>query len=119
MAISVTCRLGPARISDKEAAETVPSELGVGPSQRKSQKLISRSRVTDLRNGGQARVCPGPAVVLGDSRVTNRCQRRMNTAINKLENSSISYWLSQGERNSTKSAMMRLMSETGVAHNVF
>ena len=29
------------------------SELGLGLSQRKIQKLISKSRITDLRNGGQ------------------------------------------------------------------
>jgi hypothetical protein len=33
----------------------VHSELGLGLSQRKIQKLISKSRITDLRNGGQHR----------------------------------------------------------------
>jgi hypothetical protein len=37
----------------KEAAEIVHSELGLGPSQRKIQKLIAKSRIADLRNGGQ------------------------------------------------------------------
>ena len=40
-------------ISDEEAATIVHSELGLGLSQRKIQKLISKSRITDLRNGGQ------------------------------------------------------------------
>jgi len=40
-------------ISEEEAAEIVHSELGLGLSQRKIQKLISKSRITDLRNGGQ------------------------------------------------------------------
>jgi hypothetical protein len=31
----------------------VYSELGLGLSQRKIQKLIAKSRITDLRNGGQ------------------------------------------------------------------
>jgi hypothetical protein len=35
------------------APAIVHSELGVGLSQRKIQKLISKSRITDLRNGGQ------------------------------------------------------------------
>ena len=37
----------------QEAAEIVHSELGLGLSQRKIQKLIAKSRITDLRNGGQ------------------------------------------------------------------
>ncbi len=40
-------------ISEEEAATIVHSELGVGLSRRKIQKLISKSRITDLRNGGQ------------------------------------------------------------------
>ncbi len=40
-------------ISEEEAAEIVHSELGMGLSQRKIQKLIAKSRITDLRNGGQ------------------------------------------------------------------
>jgi DNA transposition AAA+ family ATPase len=40
-------------ISEEEAAAIVHSELGLGLSQRKVQKLISKSRITDLRNGGQ------------------------------------------------------------------
>jgi hypothetical protein len=40
-------------ISDEEAATIVHSELGLGLSQRRIQKLISKSRITDLRNGGQ------------------------------------------------------------------
>jgi hypothetical protein len=40
-------------ISEEEAATIVHSELGLGLSQRKVQKLISKSRITDLRNGGQ------------------------------------------------------------------
>ncbi len=39
-------------ISEEEAATIVRSELGLELSQRKIQKLISKSR-TDLRNGGQ------------------------------------------------------------------
>src|ERR1039458_10696043 len=39
--------------SEEEAASIVHSELGLGLSQRKTQKLISKSRITDLRNGGQ------------------------------------------------------------------
>ena len=40
-------------ISEEKAATIVHSELGLGLSQRKIQKLISKSRITDLRNGGQ------------------------------------------------------------------
>jgi len=40
-------------ISEEEAADIVHSELGLGLSQRKLQKLIAKSRITDLRNGGQ------------------------------------------------------------------
>ena len=40
-------------ISEQEAADIVHSELGLGLPQRKIQKLISKSRITDLRNGGQ------------------------------------------------------------------
>jgi type II secretory pathway predicted ATPase ExeA len=40
-------------ISEEEAAAIVHSELGLGLSQRKIQKLISKSRITDLRHGGQ------------------------------------------------------------------
>jgi hypothetical protein len=40
-------------ISEEEAADIVHSELGLGLSQRKIQKLISKSRITDLRNGGK------------------------------------------------------------------
>jgi hypothetical protein len=40
-------------ISEDEAAAIVHSELGQGLSQRKIQKLIAKSRITDLRNGGQ------------------------------------------------------------------
>ncbi len=40
-------------ISEEEAATIVHSELELGLSQRKVQKLISKSRITDLRNGGQ------------------------------------------------------------------
>jgi hypothetical protein len=40
-------------ISEEEAADIVHSELGLGLSQRKTQKLIAKSRITDLRNGGQ------------------------------------------------------------------
>src|SRR5664280_1569809 len=40
-------------ISEQEAATIVHSELGLGLTQRKIQKLISKSRITDLRNGGQ------------------------------------------------------------------
>ena len=35
------------------AVAIVHSELGLGLSQRKIQRLISKSRITDLRNGGQ------------------------------------------------------------------
>jgi type II secretory pathway predicted ATPase ExeA len=38
-------------ISEEEAATIVHSELGLGLSQRKIQKLISKSRITDLRDG--------------------------------------------------------------------
>ena len=40
-------------ISEEEAANIVHSELGLGLSQRKIQKLIAKSWITDLRNGGQ------------------------------------------------------------------
>ena len=40
-------------ISDDEAAAIVHSELGLGLSHRKIQKLISKSRITDLLNGGK------------------------------------------------------------------
>ena len=40
-------------ISEEEAVDIVHSELGLGLSQRKIQKLIAKSRITDLRNGGQ------------------------------------------------------------------
>jgi len=40
-------------ISEEEAAEIVHSELGLGLSQRKIQKLIAKSQITDLRNGGK------------------------------------------------------------------
>jgi hypothetical protein len=40
-------------ISDEEAAGIMHLELGLGLSQRKFQKLISKSRITDLRSGGQ------------------------------------------------------------------
>ena len=40
-------------ISEEEAANIVHSELGLGLPQRRIQKLISKSRITDLRNGGQ------------------------------------------------------------------
>jgi hypothetical protein len=40
-------------ISEDEAAEIVHSELGRGLSPLKIQRLISRSRITDLRNGGR------------------------------------------------------------------
>jgi len=40
-------------ISEGEAADIVHSELGLGLSQRKIQRLISKSRITDPRNGGQ------------------------------------------------------------------
>jgi hypothetical protein len=40
-------------ISEEEAATIVHAELGLGLSQRKIQKLISKSRITDLRNAGQ------------------------------------------------------------------
>jgi hypothetical protein len=40
-------------ISEVEAATIVHSELGLGLSQRKIRKLIAKSRITDLRNGGQ------------------------------------------------------------------
>ena len=40
-------------ISEEEATAIVHSELGLGLSQRKIQELISKSRITDLRNGGQ------------------------------------------------------------------
>jgi hypothetical protein len=40
-------------ISEEEAASIVHAELGSELSQRKIQKLISKSRITDLRNGGQ------------------------------------------------------------------
>ena len=40
-------------ISEEEAATIVHSELGLGLSQRKIQKLIAKFRITDLRNGGQ------------------------------------------------------------------
>ena len=36
-----------------EAVDIVHSELGSGLSPGKIQKLISKSRITDLRNGGQ------------------------------------------------------------------
>jgi len=37
----------------EEEADIVHSELGLGLSQRKIQKLISKSRITDHRNGGK------------------------------------------------------------------
>jgi hypothetical protein len=40
-------------LSEEEAATIVHSELGLGLSPRKTQRLISKSRITDLRNGGQ------------------------------------------------------------------
>ena len=40
-------------ISEEEAATIVHSELGLGLSQRKIQKLIAKSRITDLRDGGR------------------------------------------------------------------
>jgi hypothetical protein len=40
-------------ISEEEAVAIVHSELGLGLSPRKIQRLISKSRITDLRNGGQ------------------------------------------------------------------
>ena len=40
-------------ISKDEAADIVHFELGLGLSQQKIQKLISKSRITGLRNGGQ------------------------------------------------------------------
>jgi hypothetical protein len=40
-------------ISEAEATEIVHSELGLELSPRKIQRLISKSRITDLRNGGQ------------------------------------------------------------------
>src|SRR5580658_7511848 len=40
-------------ISEDEAAEIVHSERGVRLSQQKIQRLISKSRITDLRNGGK------------------------------------------------------------------
>jgi len=39
----------------EEEADIVHSELGLGLSRRKIQRLISKSRITDLRNGGQHR----------------------------------------------------------------
>lgn len=38
---------------ESEAAEIVHSELGLELSQRKTKKLIAKSRITDLRHGGQ------------------------------------------------------------------
>lgn len=40
-------------ISEEEAADIVHWELGWGLSQQKIQELISKSRITDLRDGGQ------------------------------------------------------------------
>jgi hypothetical protein len=40
-------------ISEDEAAEIVHSELGLELSQQKIQRPISKSRITDLRNGGR------------------------------------------------------------------
>ena len=40
-------------ISEDEASEIVHSELGRELSQQKIQRLISKSRITDLRNGGK------------------------------------------------------------------
>ncbi len=40
-------------ISEEEAAAIVHWDLGLGLSQRKIQELISKSRITDLRDGGQ------------------------------------------------------------------
>ena len=40
-------------ISEGEAADIVHSELGLELSQRKIQKLIAKSRITDLRHRGQ------------------------------------------------------------------
>ena len=40
-------------ISEEEAVDIVHSELGLGLSQRKIHKLISKSRIPNLRNGGQ------------------------------------------------------------------
>jgi DNA transposition AAA+ family ATPase len=40
-------------ISEEEAAEIIHSELGWQVSQGKVRKLISKSKITDLRNGGQ------------------------------------------------------------------
>ena len=42
----------PASLKKKQPT-IVHSELGLGLSQRKIQRLISKSRITDLRNGGQ------------------------------------------------------------------
>jgi hypothetical protein len=40
-------------VDELNLADIVHPELGLGPSPRKIQKLISKSRITDLRNGGQ------------------------------------------------------------------
>ena len=40
-------------ISDEEATGIMHLELGLGLSPRKIQKPIAKSRITDLRNGGQ------------------------------------------------------------------
>jgi hypothetical protein len=40
-------------VDELNLADIVHSELGLGPSPRKIRKLISKSRITDLRNGGQ------------------------------------------------------------------
>ena len=53
MALPISCRSGAAGISEDEAAEIVHSELGRELSQQKIQRLISKSRITDLRNGGK------------------------------------------------------------------
>ena len=40
-------------ISEEEAGDIVHSELGLEPSERKIQKLIAKSRITDPRRGGK------------------------------------------------------------------
>jgi hypothetical protein len=40
-------------ISEEEAADIVHSELGLGLSPRKIQKVIAKNRIIELRNGGR------------------------------------------------------------------
>jgi hypothetical protein len=53
MAFPLSCGQALPGISEDEAAKIVHWELDLSLSQRKIHKLISKSRITDLRNGGR------------------------------------------------------------------